>query len=117
MPFVPTRLFPNPYCCLCFKDLHKGHKGWDVCADCHQHELRYVEVYRADLDDYDCSCYKEGSMKNVDLKVDGNILTITVDLSKDFGKSASGKTNIVATTEGAVALADGTQVGVNIYRK
>lgn len=56
-------------------------------------------------------------MKNVDLKVDGNILTITVDLSKDFGKSASGKTNIVATTEGAVALADGTQVGVNIYRK
>ena len=56
-------------------------------------------------------------MKNINMTDDGTILTITVDLTKDFGKSASGKTNIVASTEGAVALADGTQVGVNIYRK
>ena len=56
-------------------------------------------------------------MKNIELQVNGTILTITVDLTKNFGKSASGRTNIVATTEGAVALEDGTQVGVNIYRK
>ena len=28
-------------------------------------------------------------MKNVDIKVEGNILTIKVDLTKEFGPSAS----------------------------
>ena len=36
-------------------------------------------------------------MKNVHMSVDGNILTITVDLSKDFGPSSSGKTIIIAS--------------------
>jgi len=31
-------------------------------------------------------------MKNVEMSIEGNILTIKVDLSKDFGPSASGKT-------------------------
>ena len=31
-------------------------------------------------------------MKNVELKVNGNTLTITVDLTKEFGPSSSGKT-------------------------
>ena len=31
-------------------------------------------------------------MKNVEMTVTGNILTIKVDLSKEFGPSASGKT-------------------------
>ena len=30
-------------------------------------------------------------MKNVEMKVEGNILTIKVDLTKDFGPSSSGK--------------------------
>ena len=30
-------------------------------------------------------------MKNCEMKLTGNILTITVDVSKDFGKSSSGK--------------------------
>jgi hypothetical protein len=30
-------------------------------------------------------------MKNVDMKVEGTILTITVDISKDYGESKSGK--------------------------
>ena len=34
-------------------------------------------------------------MKNVELKLDGNILTIKVDLTKEFGLSASGKTIIM----------------------
>ncbi len=29
-------------------------------------------------------------MKNVEMEVDGNILTIKVDLTKEFGPSASG---------------------------
>ena len=35
-------------------------------------------------------------MKNVDLSITGNVLTITVDMSKEFGPSASGKTTIIA---------------------
>ena len=43
-------------------------------------------------------------MKNVEMKVNGDILTITVDLSKEFGPSASGKTIIIASTEGNVSV-------------
>ncbi len=45
-------------------------------------------------------------MKNVQMTVDGSILTIQVDLSKEFGPSSSGKTIIVASTEGDVAVPD-----------
>ena len=57
-------------------------------------------------------------MKNVDMKVEGNILTITVDLSKEFGPSSSGKTIIIASTEGNVSIpgAEDKKVGLNIYR-
>lgn len=30
-------------------------------------------------------------MKNCEMKLDGNILTITVDISKEFGTSSSGE--------------------------
>ncbi len=57
-------------------------------------------------------------MKNVELSVNGDILTITVDLSQDFGPSSSGKTVIIATTEGNVRLPDRDEsVGLNVYRK
>lgn len=57
-------------------------------------------------------------MKNVDLKVDGNILTIKVDLSKDFGESSSGKNVIIASTEGNVSVpSTEAKIGLNIYRK
>ncbi|MGC8624869.1 MAG: hypothetical protein ACP5I8_10160 [Phycisphaerae bacterium] len=57
-------------------------------------------------------------MKNVDMKVEGNILTIKVDLSKDFGPSASGKTIIIASTEGNVTIPDRDEkIGLNVYRK
>ncbi|MBI3625123.1 MAG: hypothetical protein HY215_03080 [Candidatus Rokubacteria bacterium] len=57
-------------------------------------------------------------MKNVHLSVEGNILTIKVDLSKEFGPSASGKTVIIASTEGNVSVPDREEkVGLNVYRK
>ena len=37
-------------------------------------------------------------MKNVEMKVENNILTIQVDLTKEFGPSSSGKTIIIAST-------------------
>lgn len=57
-------------------------------------------------------------MKNVEMSVSGNILTIKVDLTKEFGPSASGKTIIIASTEGNVAVGDRPEkVGLNVYRK
>jgi hypothetical protein len=61
---------------------------------------------------------KEDGLKNVDMKVEGNILTIKVDLSKEFGPSGSGKTIIIASTEGNVSVTDRDEkVGLNVYRK
>jgi hypothetical protein len=58
-------------------------------------------------------------MKNVEMSVEGNILTIKVDLSKEFGLSSSGKTTIIATTEGNVSIpeAEEKKVGLNVYKK
>mgnify|MGYP001402938423 CR=1 FL=1 len=58
-------------------------------------------------------------MKNVNMSVKGNILQIVVDLSKTFGKSASGKTTIIASTEGnqTVEGGNGAVIGLNIYKK
>jgi hypothetical protein len=57
-------------------------------------------------------------MKNVELTVEGNILTIKVDLSKSYGPSASGKTIIIATTEGNINVLEREEkIGLNVYRK
>ncbi len=40
------------------------------------------------------------NMRNIVSKVTGNTLTITVDLSKDFGKTKSGRAITVASTDG-----------------
>ncbi len=56
-------------------------------------------------------------MKNIEMKIDGNILTIKIDLSKTFGASASGKSIIIASTEGNQAVAPGVMAGINVYKK
>jgi len=57
-------------------------------------------------------------MKNVELTVEGTMLTIKVDLSKDFGPSSSGKTTIIASTEGNVSIPEREEkIGLNIYKK
>lgn len=57
-------------------------------------------------------------MKNVEMSVEGNILIIKVDLSKEYGPSSSGKTIIVASTEGNVSIRDHEEkLGLNVYRK
>ena len=57
-------------------------------------------------------------MKNVELKIDGTILTISVDLSKEFGPSSSRKTTIIATTEGNVSVPGRDEkIGLNVYKK
>jgi len=58
-------------------------------------------------------------MKNIEMKLAGNILTITVDLSKQFGLSSSGKSLIIASTEGNISVEgkEEVKVGINIYKK
>jgi len=57
-------------------------------------------------------------MKSVELSLDGNILTIRVDLSQTFGPSSSGKTTIIASTEGNVPAGPDRdeKIGLNVYR-
>ncbi|MBU4232153.1 MAG: hypothetical protein KKD99_01445 [Proteobacteria bacterium] len=56
-------------------------------------------------------------MKNVEMSVEGNILTIKVDLTKDFGPSSSKKSIIIASTEGNVSVPNREEkVGLNVYR-
>ena len=58
-------------------------------------------------------------MKNIEMSVDGDILTIKVDVSKTFGKSSSGKSTIIASTEGNVSIPgrDEVKIGLNVYTK
>ena len=58
-------------------------------------------------------------MKNVDISVNGNTLTIKVDLSKDFGETKSGKSISIASTDGNVSIPgnDEIKIGLNVYRK
>jgi len=58
-------------------------------------------------------------MKNIDATIDGDILTLKIDLTKDFGPSKSGKTVIIASSAGTVPVegADGVKMGVNVFKK
>jgi hypothetical protein len=58
-------------------------------------------------------------MKNVEMKVEHGKLLITVDLAKEVGPSSSGKSMIIATTEGNVDVpgAADVKIGLNVYHK
>ncbi len=58
-------------------------------------------------------------MKNVQMSVDGETLVLKVNLTEEFGPSASGKTIIIASTEGNVSVPGNKEikVGLNVYRK
>jgi len=58
-------------------------------------------------------------MKNVEMAVAKDKLTLTIDLTKEFGKSSSGKSIIIASTEGNIDVpeCDGVKIGMNVYKK
>ena len=58
-------------------------------------------------------------MNNEEMKMEDNILIIKVDLTKEFGPSASGKTIIIASTEGNISIPDKEKIkiGLNVYKK
>lgn len=58
-------------------------------------------------------------MKNVSLELDGDTLIIKVDLTKSFGPSTSGKTTIIASTEGNAPVPgrEDIKIGLNVFKK
>ena len=58
--------------------------------------------------------------KNVAVRIEGDKLMVEVDLNKDFGNSKSGKTIIVASSEGNASLPEPYEhikMGLNVYKK
>ena len=56
--------------------------------------------------------------QNVDIEVRDKKIIITVDLSAQTTKSASGKSEVIASTHGNVTMREAdVKVGVNVYRK
>lgn len=55
---------------------------------------------------------------NIEMSVQGNTLVIKVDLSKTYGLSASGKSEVIASTGGNISVPgrESVKVGLNIYR-
>ena len=51
------------------------------------------------------------------MTIENEILVIKIDLSKEFGPSKSGKTIIVASTEGNISVPEREEkIGLNLYR-
>jgi len=57
--------------------------------------------------------------KNVEMSTEGDVLIIRVDLTKRFGRSRSGKTEIVATTGGNISVPghEDVKLGLNLYTR
>ena len=54
-------------------------------------------------------------MQNIEIETIGNTLTIKIDLSKRGKKSASGKSTMIATTEGNKVVQGDIRIGINCY--
>jgi hypothetical protein len=57
--------------------------------------------------------------KNIEIVVTDGKAIITIDLARTFGPSSSGKSIIIASSEGNAEIpgAPGVRLGLNIYRK
>lgn len=63
-------------------------------------------------------------MQNINMSVakdpdGGEELIIVINLTKEFGRSKSGKSTIIATTAGNISIPDHPDIhlGLNLYRK
>ena len=57
--------------------------------------------------------------ENCEMTVENGILTIKIDLKKEFGLSTSGKTIMIGTTRGNASIPtmpDNFKIGVNCYK-
>jgi hypothetical protein len=56
--------------------------------------------------------------KNVTMRMEGKKLIIEIEMDQDFGPSKSGKTRIIASTEGNISAPgdEDVKIGLNVYR-
>ncbi len=55
--------------------------------------------------------------QNITATIEGDKLTLVIDLGINIGVSKSGKSSMIATTAGNQKLPGGAVIGVNVYRK
>jgi hypothetical protein len=57
-------------------------------------------------------------MKNIQMEVEGKKLIITIDLSQEYGRSSSGKSVTIASTDGNISVPgqEDVKIGINVYR-
>jgi hypothetical protein len=59
----------------------------------------------------------EERTKNVEMELEGDILTIRIDLTQEHGLSSTGKSVTVASTGGNLPLGiDGIKLGINAFK-
>ena len=57
-------------------------------------------------------------MENVDVKIEGNKLTLVIDLQQDLGPISSGRTTLIAKSNDKLPKPFGdVTLGLNLYRK
>lgn len=78
--------------------------NWDLNSAMFKAELQ--EARRLDNPDVGKVEEEPSPTENLKVKRDGNLVTITVDLTKSYGKSKSGKSEIVASTLGTVSVGE-----------
>ena len=57
------------------------------------------------------------TVENIDVKITGDKMVLTVNLTKRLGPSRSGKTVLIATSKGNAVVAPGITIGLNVYTK
>lgn len=96
--------------------MHKDHKGDRELAT--EWSSNIIDLTRIVLSDNKFSCSGGTQMKNVEYKMEGTKLVITIDTSANLGKSKSGKNVIIASSAGNAKI-EGTDfvLGLNLFTK
>jgi formylmethanofuran dehydrogenase subunit C len=57
-------------------------------------------------------------MKNLDMSMNGNTLTIKINIKEEFGESKSGKSVVIATSGGNIPVPGNPDIklGLNCYK-
>ena len=97
-----------------FHVLHKDHDDVDMAFEMLASNMNYAKIKLTDKNIKGETC----NMKNITYKVNGNKITIEINLDERNGKSKSGKNVIIATTGGNAKI-EGTDMvlGLNLYTK
>jgi hypothetical protein len=75
-----------------------------------------TNLFRTLADDKPVGSTAVRAGQNIEARITGSMLTIVIDLSHDLGLSKSGKSTLIASTNGNVVLPGGARLGLNVFR-